>query len=140
MINHRVDLHEINKGISQGIIRFKVDNSRYQFHLTDKNEFSIIKNYIDEKMGYNTEKYKSIFDCVKNTIIEYNPNNVFNSKREDVLKYEIEFIARSIFEKEKVTLEDIRIIVSDALKILSERIKNELPFFIYKNLSEGKLI
>ncbi len=127
-IEEKIDL--LSKNLGFGFLSFELDNMRFTFNLHDSEEFTNIKKYIDEKLGYNSQEFIEIYSLVKKIIIEYNPYSLYKSENETVFDCEIEIISRRIFENNKMTFDEFKEVVlvafdyDDSTQIYEELAKN----------------
>lgn len=121
------------EGLGFGHLVFEIENKRVSFSLYNREEFNIIKEHIDEKLGYHSSKFVKIYSLVKKIIIEYNPYSLYSDNNKNVFDYEIDIISRRIFEKGNMSLDELKEEVMIAFDYdYSSQINVELPTILYK--------
>lgn len=121
------------EGLGFGHLFFEMQDKRVSFSLYNREEFKNIKEYIDEKLGYHSSKFIDIYSSVKKIIVEYNPYSLYNGNNDAVFDYEIDIISRRIFEKENMSLDELKKEVMIAFDYDdSSQIYVELPTILYK--------
>lgn len=131
-IEERIEL--LSEYLGYGNLTFNLDDKVFSFNLHNREEFSSIKKYIDEKLGYNSPKFMEIYSLVKKIIIEYNPYSLYKENNETIFDYETDIISRKIFEKPNMSFDEFKEVVSSAFEDYSIQIYEELASIIYKTI------
>lgn len=131
--NIKKNIELLAEGLGFGHLVFEIDNKRVSFSLYNREEFNIIKEHIDEKLGYHSSKFEEIYSLVKNIIIEYNPYSLYSDNNKNVFDYEIDIISRRIFENGNMSLDELKEEVTIAFDYdYSSQINVELSTILYK--------
>lgn len=131
--NIKKNIELLAEGLGFGHLVFEIENKRVSFSLYNREEFNIIKEHIDEKLGYHSSKFVEIYSLVKKIIIEYNPYSLYSDNNKNVFDYEIDIISRRIFEKGNMSLDELKEEVMIAFDYdYSSQINVELPTILYK--------
>lgn len=134
---HRVEgkIDLLSEHLGFGNLSFNLDNKNFYFNLYNKDEFSNIKKYIDERLGYTSTEFMEIYSLVKKIIIEYNPYSLYSTNNEMAFDYEIDIISRRIFEKKNMSLNEFKEIVLIAFDYdSSKQIYEELATILYDSI------
>lgn len=138
-IEENIDV--LSKNLGFGHLTFKIEDERISFNLCNRDEFNNIKEYIDEKLGYHSSKFVEIYSLVKNVVIEYNPYSLYNANNKKVFDYEIDIISRRIFEKENMSLDELKEVTLIAFDYdSSTQVYKELPTLLYNEVYKYEVI
>lgn len=132
-MEEKIDL--LSKNIGFGHLAFKLNDESFSFHLSNSEDFSTIKEYIDERLGYHSSRFMEIKSLVKKIILEYNPYSLYRGNNETVFDFESDIISRRVFDEPNISLDEFKKLVLIAFDYdYSKQIYEELATILFDSM------
>ncbi len=132
-MEEKIDL--LSKNLGFGYLAFKSNDESFSFHLSNSEDFSMIKEYIDERLGYHSSRFMEIKSLVKKLILEYNPYSLYRGNNETVFDFESDIISRRIYDEPNISFDDFKELVLIAFDYDSSiQIYEELATILFDSM------